>query len=78
MNLSKKIYVKFRHDLGEEIKKQRLSRGWSLEQAAKELNLKHPRVLDTIEKGISIRFFLFFTIIAAYGCRLNISLVAND
>lgn len=78
MNISKKIYVKFRHDLGEEIKKQRLARGWSLEQAAKELNLEHSRVLDTIEKGISIRFFLFFTIISSYGCRLNINLVADD
>lgn len=74
MNLTKQLYIKFRHDLGGQLRQQRLLRGWSLEEAANKLNLGNPRVLECIENGSSKRFFLFFALIVFFDCQIEIQL----
>lgn len=76
MKITRELYLKFRHDFGNELYQQRLKRGWSLAQAAEELKLGNPNVLYKIEKGTSKRFFLFFAIAAFYGCRLQLKLLS--
>lgn len=69
MNIKSEIIIKFRHDIGAELKRQRLKRGWSVEQAVEKFNLGHPLVLERVERGASQRFYLIFALIAFYNCK---------
>lgn len=64
-------YQIFRKELGEEFRRIREEKGWSREEAAAFLQLRHAGVVENVERGRNKRFYLMFHLAAKYGKKIS-------
>lgn len=68
-------YKNIRKALGAELKRVRLEKGISLEQAAQDNQIDYPKMIENWEEGKGHPFFVLIRLVLYYKKRLKIELV---